>query len=114
MHVNLGIWQKLTRLVVILLVMAGLLSVAVWYRPLIQKNEVIRKRNYQLEAQIQREEQDIRRLRETIQSLQHDPKTFERVARERLNVSRPGEVVIRFEEPAAVKPPGAVRTAPAP
>ena len=39
MKVDLGIWDKLTRLVIFLLFVAGVLGVAVWYLPLIRQNE---------------------------------------------------------------------------
>src|ERR1051326_5969287 len=97
MNVDLGIWSKLSRLVIFLLLAAGLLGVAVWYRPLIQQNEALRKRILGLQIQVQREEQENRRLESAIIALQHDPRTVERVARERLNVSKPTETVIRFE-----------------
>ncbi|SVC66129.1 uncharacterized protein METZ01_LOCUS318983, partial [marine metagenome] len=36
-RVNLGIWDKLTKAVVFLLIIAALLAVAVWYLPLIKQ-----------------------------------------------------------------------------
>ena len=43
-NVDLGIWSKLTRVVIFLLLAAGLLGVALWYFPLIKQNERMRKR----------------------------------------------------------------------
>ncbi len=43
MNVDLGIWDKLARLVIFLLFVAGLLLVGVWYLPLIKQNERMRK-----------------------------------------------------------------------
>jgi hypothetical protein len=37
MHVNLGIWDKLSKLMVFLLFIAGILGVSVWYFPLIKQ-----------------------------------------------------------------------------
>ena len=63
MNVNLGIWGKLTRVVIFLLLIAGLLGVAVWYLPLIRQNERYRKRNLQLEAQRQKLEETSKQLK---------------------------------------------------
>ena len=97
MNVDLGIWDKLTRVVVFLLFIAGLLIVAVWYLPLIQRNERERKEILRLDAEIQKQEESAKRLRGAIDSLRHDPKTVERLAREQLGYAKPGEIVIRFE-----------------
>ena len=39
MNVDLGIWGKLTRTIVFLLIVAGLMGVAAWYWPVVQTNE---------------------------------------------------------------------------
>jgi cell division protein FtsB len=100
MNVDLGIWDKLTRVAVFLLFLAGLLLVAVWYLPLIEHNQRQRQRRLALDTLIQKEEDTAKQLRREIWALQHDPKTVERLARERLGYAKPGETVIRFE-PAA-------------
>ena len=99
MHVNLGIWDKLTRLVIFLLFLSGLVAVGVWYYPLIKQNERMRKRILQLDTQIQQQDQACRQLRASIEALCFDPKSLERLARERLGYAKPGETVIRFEQP---------------
>lgn len=98
-----GIWDKLTRLVLFLLFIAGLLIVAVWYLPLIKKNERMRQQILRLDAQIQKESHVARQLKTSIDSLRNDPKAIERQAREQLGYARPGETVIRYE-PAAAPP----------
>src|SRR5437867_10258504 len=98
MHVDLGIWDKLTRLVIFLLFLAGILGLAAWYLPLIKHNERMRKQILQLDTQIQKEEETGKQLWSSINSLRHDPKAIERLARERWGYAKPGESVIRFEE----------------
>src|SRR5215471_15612727 len=99
MNVDLGIWGKLTRIVMVLFVVAGILGVAFWYLPLIQQNERYRKNILQLDAQIQKEDQTGRQLKASIDSIRNDPKTLERLARKQLGYVRPGEILIRFESP---------------
>ncbi len=96
MNVDLGIWDKLTRVAVFLLFIAGLLLVAVWYLPLIQQNENLRKHRLVLDTRIQREIETGKQLRRDIEALLHDSKTVERLARENLGYAKPGETVIRF------------------
>src|SRR5512135_1776451 len=99
MKVNLGIWDKLTPVVIFLVFVAGVLLVGVWYLPLIRQNERMRKEILRLDTSIQKEQEGNRQLRVSIEALQYDPKAVERLARERLGYAKPGEVVIRFEEP---------------
>ncbi len=100
MNVDLGIWDKLTKVVIFLLFLAGLLVVAVWYLPLIKQNERMRKEILRFDNQIQRQEEAGKQLRASIDALRYDPKAVERLARETLGYARQGETVIRFEEPA--------------
>src|SRR5258708_14313793 len=105
MKVDLGIWSKLTRVVIVLLGLAGFLGVAVWYLPLINQNEKYRKEILRLDLQNQRELDTNKALQGQIEALQHDPKTVERLARERLNYAKTGETVFYFEEAAATNSP---------
>ncbi len=99
MSVDVGIWSKLTRGVIILIMLAGVLGVALWYAPLIQRNERMRKEILRLDTQIQQEEATAKQLKTSIDALSHDPKTLERLVRERLGYAKAGESVIRFEGP---------------
>jgi cell division protein FtsB len=101
-NVDLGIWSKLTRLVIFLLCVAGVLGVAVWYLPVIKQNERLRRQILKLDAQITKAEDNNRALNRKIESLRYDPRAVERLARERLSYARPNETVIRFE-PVGVK-----------
>ncbi len=98
MNVDLGIWPKLTRVVIFLLVVAGILGVIIWYLPLIKDNEAMRKRILSLETQIKQEEDRARQLDASIRALRTAPKAVERLAREKLGYAKPGEIMIRFEE----------------
>jgi len=98
MNVDLGIWSKLTRIVIILLLAAGVVGIAVWYLPLIRQNERMRQEVLRLDHRIQTEAEVNRQLKTSIDSLQHDPKAVERLVRERLGYAKPDETIIRFEE----------------
>lgn len=97
MNVNLGIWSKLTKAAVALVVVAFALLIGMYYLPLLQQNERMRADILRLQAQLQIEESKSRQLQAQIDELQNDPNAIERLAREKLGYAKPGETVIRFE-----------------
>ena len=105
MNVDLGIWDKLTKLVIALLVVAGLLLVAFWYLPLIKQNERMRKEVLRLQTLEEKEAETQKQLKTSFDSLRNDPKAVERLAREKLGYAKPGETVIRFETPQSNSAP---------
>ena len=103
MKVNLGIWNALSRAVIVLLVLAGLLGVFFWYLPLIEQNQRYRKEILALDGKIQEQERLGRHLKASIDAVQNDPRTLERLARERLGYARTNETVIRFRAPSGAR-----------
>jgi len=101
----MNIWDKLTKAVVVLLALAGVLAVCVWYLPLIRQNERLRKEMLRLDTQIQKEEEAYKAAKIAIDASHNDPATIERLVRTHLGYAKTGEVVVRFEAPANVSPP---------
>ena len=99
MNVDLGIWSQLRRVVIFLLLAAGLLGIAFWYLPLIKQNKRMRKKVLRLDTQIQKKEETSKQLKTSFDTLRNDPKAVERLAREKLRYAKTGETVIVFEEP---------------
>ena len=97
MNVDLGIWSKLTKVVVGLIMLAVLLLMGRCYLPLIQQNERMRREISRLDAQLQKETEKSKQLKAEIEALRNDPKTIERLTREKLGYARPDETVVRFE-----------------
>ena len=104
MNVDLGIWSKLTKIVVGLVVLAVLLLIVMCNRPVIQENERMRAQILKLDQQLKAEQEKSERLQAQIEALRNDPKTVERLAREKLGYARPDETVVRFEAPATNAP----------
>jgi cell division protein FtsB len=94
--VNLGIWSKLTKIVVGLVVLAILLLIGMCYLPLIQENDRMRAEIYKLDQQLEIETNQLAGIQSQINALQNDPKTIERLTREKLGYAKPDETVIRF------------------
>lgn len=103
MNVVDSIWNKLTRVVVFLLVLAVLAGIARWYHPLIQQNANLRKEIERLNEQVRKEKETNKQLGASIDALR-DPKTVERLLRG-LGYAKPDEIVVRFEEPVTNAPP---------
>jgi cell division protein FtsB len=105
--VDLGIWNKLTWAVIFLGFLAGIALVAGSYLPLINQNERMRRKIDDLSSLIQKEEDTAKNLRASIDAVQSDPRTVERMAREILLYDKPGETVIRYSEPDSNSAPDA-------
>jgi cell division protein FtsB len=103
-NVDLGIWSKLTKAVVGLVVLAVLLLIGMCYLPLIQENTRMRAQILKLDQQLKIEQEKSEQLQTRIDALRNDPKTIERLAREQLGYAKPGETVIHFETPATNAP----------
>jgi cell division protein FtsB len=99
MKVDLGIWSWLAQAVVALMAVAALLLIGVTYLPLIQKNEQMRRQIDVLDAELEKQRQTARELQAEFDALRSDPKTVERLARERLGYARADETVLHFEPP---------------
>jgi|ERR1035438_2338530 cell division protein FtsB len=104
MNVDLGIWSKLTKVVVGLVVLAFLLLIGMCYLPLIHQNERMRREKLRLEMDLEKETEKSRQLKAEIDALRNDPKTVERLMREKLGYARPDETVVRFEPPPTNAP----------
>jgi len=104
MGVNLGIWSALTKIVVGLVVLAVLLLIGMCYLPLIHQNERMQAENLRLQRELERESEKSRQLQGQIDALRNDPKTIERLTREKLGYAKPDETVVRFENPATNLP----------
>ena len=98
MNAGQSIWDKLFRLVLALLVIASLMGVFLWYQPVIQDNQRLRRQELDLEKKIDKETETARKLDSDFHALQN-PITIERLARERLSYAKPGENVIHFDPP---------------
>lgn len=99
--VDLGIWSWLAQAVVALVAVAALLLIGMAYLPEIQKNERMRREIQRLDAELEKQKQISKQLQQDFNALRNDPKTVERLARERLGYARTDETVFRFETNSA-------------
>jgi cell division protein FtsB len=95
--VDLGIWNKLTQAVIVLVVIAILIFIGLAYLEPIHQNERMRKEIYRLDAELKKQESLSKELRAEIDALRNDPATLTRLVREKLGYAKTDEMVIRFE-----------------
>jgi cell division protein FtsB len=96
MNVSL-VWDKLSKLILFLLLVAVVLFAVLQYLPLIRTNQNYRKELLSFDARVAEQERLGRQLRASMESLQNDPKAIERLARGKLGWAKTNEMVIRFE-----------------
>jgi cell division protein FtsB len=96
-NVDLGIWSKLTKAVIGLVVLAVVLLIGMSYLPLIHENERMQTESLRLKAEIEIQTKTNKMLQAEIDVMRNDPKTVERLAREKLGYAKPDETVVRFE-----------------
>ena len=99
-----GIWDVLTNAILVLLFVAVLVAVAVWYSPLIKENQTMRAEIQRLKREGAQEDERKRQLDSTIALLRTDRKSQERLIREYLGYAKSDEMVFRFVEPVAPAP----------
>ena len=97
-NVEDNIWDKLTRVVIGLCLLAGLVAISVWYLPLIRQNEKMREEVLRLDGEVAKESETRKQLNASVDALNKDSKAVERLVRESMGLAKPGETVIRFEE----------------
>ena len=93
-----NIWDTLSRFVVILIFVAGLVLAVAIYLPGTEQKQRMLNSIQNREAQIKREEETSKSLISSINTLRGDPKSVERLARDKFGYAKPGETVVRFEE----------------
>lgn len=97
MNVDLGIWSKLTKVVVGLVVIAVLLLIGMCYLPVIHENERMRRQIMIYQDKIKEQEARSKQLQAEVDAMLHDSNTVMRLTREKLGYAKPDETVIRFE-----------------
>jgi len=88
-NVDLGIWNKLTKLI-IFLSSRRLCSNRTLVLAVDSAERADAERNLALDNEIKKEEENHKRLKADVEALR-DPRTVERLAREKLNFARPNE-----------------------
>jgi len=124
-----NIWAKLIQVTQILLIAAVLGGIFACFLPIIRQVQKLKEKKAANNASIAAEQAVNRQMNREFELLRTNPEYIERVSRDRLNVGKPGETILRFDPyvdapqgsaPAPVPPtvtkiaPGQTPAAPAP
>ena len=65
----------------------------------------MRRMHHQVQQEIQQLSDENKKIEDEVHALRSDPAKIEQLARERLGLVRPGEVVYQFQPPSITEPP---------
>ena len=82
----------------------ALAAFLVTYVPKLREAQSLRVEKYKTDEQLRELEAENSRLLVRRQALTNDPREVERVARERLNLAKPGETIFRFPQENSTSP----------
>jgi cell division protein FtsB len=95
-----GLKHQLRRWIWILLFVVFVVGFVVFqWLPAVETNLRMQKRLDQLNTELSQALEEKRVLESTLHTLTQNPRAMERLARERLGYSRPGETVVKFVSP---------------
>lgn len=93
------LWHRLNLLAGVLAIGAFLLTIGVVFYPVLQKQRDMRANLARLEQEQAAKTAELQRSQRQIDLLRSDPEYVETIARDRLNLMKPGETVFRVELP---------------
>jgi cell division protein FtsB len=102
----MSVWVLIYRFAWSMLAVLGLIALVGSFYPPTRQFYDLRQRKAQLEEEIRAQEAVLLELKHKEEQLLKDPRFVERIAREELGLSKPGETVFKFmtEEPTNARP----------
>lgn len=92
-------WHGINRVLQFLVVAGFLLTVGVMFYPVWHKQQDMRLRVLQLESELKEKTVSMQSLQGELGLLRNDREYLETIARDRLNLMKPGETIFRVEQP---------------
>lgn len=92
-------WHRLNRVLQVLVVGGFLLTVGVVFYPVWQKQQDMRMRLLALESEMTDKTAALQSKQRQLELLRNDREYLETIARDRLNLMKPGETIFRIELP---------------
>ena len=94
------VWQRLNRVLVLLLLIAGVLVLASLFLPRFKQLRQSRAEIGSLEQQVNEQKVLYAKNSREVNLLKTDPTYLETITRDRLDLMKPGETIVRFESQA--------------
>ena len=92
-------WHRINRVLQFLVVAGFLLTVGVMFYPVWHKQQDMRLRVLQLETELKEKTAALHSHQGELDLLRNDREYLETIARDRLNLMKPGETIFRIEIP---------------
>ena len=92
-----GVWTILNRLLIFAIILTICAGGALAFIPLIKQRSETTRRIEALQAELAREKALLLRNTREVELLKNNPEYVEMIARDRLNMMKPGETIIRLE-----------------
>ena len=92
-------WHRINRVLQLLVVAGFLLTVGVMFYPVWHKQQDMRLRVLELETELKDKTASLQSRQGELDLLRNDREYLETVARDRLNLMKPGETIFRIEMP---------------
>lgn len=98
-----GVWPILNRLVMAVIIFALCVGGTVAFLPILSQRKAQAQRLDELKAEVARQEALIAKNSRAVELLKSDPEYIETVARDRLDLMKPGETIVRIEADGEVQ-----------
>ena len=92
-------WQRINKVLAALVVLGVFLGIGVMFYPVWQKQQDMRARVAALTVEKEEKSAQLAAARRELELLKNDPEYVETIARDRINVMKPGETIFRVETP---------------
>ena len=92
-------WHRLNKVLTGLVVLGAFLGIGVMFYPVWHKQQDMRARVAALTAEKTEKTAQLATARRELDLLKNDPEYVETIARDRINVMKPGETIFRVESP---------------
>jgi cell division protein FtsB len=109
-----NIWATLVPIIQGAILVGLLAVVGLFFWPVIQTEDGYKAELAKLQNQIASRQEEQAQLKLETEHMKNDPAYVEHIARDQLNMGKPGETIIRFDryQPAAAANPKSVQAAP--
>ena len=105
-----GLWHTLNRYMISAVILALTVGGGLALVPLVRQHRVESRRIEQLQAEVAAKTVTLNQRRREVELLKNDPAYLELKARDRLDMMKPGETIVRLEPAQSPAPsPGALR-----
>ena len=92
-------WHRINKVLTGLVVLGVLVGIGVMFYPVWQKQQDMRARVAALSSEKEEKGARLAAARRELDLLKNDPEYVETIARDRINVMKPGETIFRVETP---------------